>query len=109
MPANASKLTVTCNAGFFSYPMLDTLTVFGGVSGSGGDAVPYNIPASAIGKSNFQASQFFVVNGTAQAAVTINCYDATNKLIAQSVVNNVPLATNTHTVLSGLLFGAGGQ
>jgi hypothetical protein len=79
------------------------------------DWKPYNakvftdsivLAPAAKGKANFTVDNI-IGNTFAPFTVTIKCYDNTNKLIGNVVVNGVTCQQNTRTILSGKLFGSG--
>ena len=63
------------------------------------------IPAAAKGKTDYTFSNL-IGNTATPVVVTINCYDATNKVLGSAVVTNVICQKNKRTILTGRLFGS---
>lgn len=63
------------------------------------------IPAASKNKPNFIA-EYMVGNTVIPTKVGIEIYDATEKLIASTLVNDVSFQKNKTTILSGKIFGA---
>ncbi len=63
------------------------------------------IPASEIGKTNFQGYTI-VANTLTPFTVTITSYDASKHVVSAAIVDGVSCQVNTRTILSGSLFGS---
>lgn len=77
-------------------------------SATGSTTLTFNDPVSdALKTAAGYKRSFFMMNNTAQFTVTLTCYDAGNKMLAQVVIPNVTIQRNTQTVLTGNLFASG--
>ncbi|MGZ3766119.1 MAG: hypothetical protein ACXVB0_19610 [Mucilaginibacter sp.] len=102
MPSNASSIAVTVNAEtgrFFFTPQDPSETPLGPSTST------FAIPDSVKGKTGFKVSRF-IQNDKQPFTTTIICYDASNKILAQTTVTNVSIQHNVQTLLTGYLFGA---
>jgi hypothetical protein len=98
--ANSISMALSTDYAYYSAASLGPITAMNNV------AETFGVAASAKGQPNFTRS-IDVLNTIQPFTVTITCYDASNNIIAQRVVQNVSVAVDTQTVLSGDLFNSG--
>ncbi len=103
MPANASSIVIAMSTEYASYGTAALSPLVGAVTNA---QTTFGIPASSKGQPNYTRS-IDVLNTTQPFNVTITCYDASQTIIAQRIVQNVSVAVDTQTVLSGDLFNGG--
>jgi hypothetical protein len=66
---------------------------------------PFSSPITPqqIGQNNYKFNKY-IINTSTPVSVIINCYDATNNIIATKTIANVQVYKNKRTLLTGKLF-----
>lgn len=107
IPANAKTITYTYYSEYFYFSLLGSVPVLGNWKGSNNEVErSFTLPDSVIGKTNLKFSYIVCNTVVPLTNVTINCYDASSKIIGQAMINNVTMQVNKKTILSGKLFGS---
>ncbi len=102
IPANADRLELKMSATPLAFDLYTGTSALSQVLYS-----RQAVGDSLVNVSNFTFSAFLLQNTTPFTA-TLTCYDANNNVIAQKVINNVSIAPNQKTYLTGNLFGGSG-
>lgn len=99
IPVAVKSIVITVNSEYFFYSLYTHQ-----LGGTGPLTYTTIIPDTAKGKTNFKINQ--IINNTiAPFSVTINSYDANQKLIGTgTLVTSVTCQKNTRTILSGRLY-----
>lgn len=101
-PAEANKLTITVSGEYKTFSIA-TSSVTGDVTTLTYDDL---IPSEFKTNAGYKRSNF-MMNNAAPFTVTLTCYDAANKILAQTQIPDVSIQWNTQTILTGNLFASG--
>ncbi len=99
LPADAKTLHVDIDTEYYAFKF----SSFMPISNFQGKSFNIAIPSGSAGQSNFNTTTY-LLNNVAPFSVTIQCLDASNKIIASKVISNVTCVRNKKTILTGKLF-----